>query len=103
MILLDADVLIAFFRELEPEILTFIKRRDGGSAVRAAWERIKEADIEILELGEQLEHIVSITEKYDWLSFGDASNVTLMNHLGIRKLLSFDSDFDTVSSVERIF
>lgn len=126
MIILDADVLIAFFRQEDQnhgravallaaigesaimsvvtlsEVLTFIKSRDGGKKTRLVWEKIHESDIDILEISEVMEHIIGFVEKYDGMSFGDASSIALAKHLKIEKVASFDSHFDLVQGIYRI-
>lgn len=126
MLLLDADVLIAFFRESDQshkravelidaideqviittvilsEVLTFIKSRDGGKSAKTVWEKIRGADIEIIEITDNIDPIVSIMEKYDGLSFGDSSNIAMMQKSGLQKIISFDSDFDNFPGIERL-
>ncbi|MBS3067299.1 PIN domain-containing protein [Candidatus Micrarchaeota archaeon] len=126
MILLDADVLIAFFRDREEEhskavelvqgseergvittiilseIITVIKSRDGGKKSMETWEKIIESDIAVVEIKEGIEQIMYFVEKYDGLSFGDASNIIIMKKFNIEKIISFDSDFDLIPGIERI-
>ncbi|MDO8554152.1 MAG: type II toxin-antitoxin system VapC family toxin [Candidatus Micrarchaeota archaeon] len=127
MILLDADFLIAYFRENDQqhnraveimksvnettfvttsiinEIFTYIKARDGGKKTREVWEWIKNSDIEIIEINRIIEEIIYYVEKFDGLSFGDASNIAIMKQLGIERIVSFDSDFDIIPGIRRIY
>ena len=127
MIVLDADFIVAFFRkedennimavklmeEIEQdailsiitlsEVITIIKSRDGSKRAAQVWEIIKNADIEILEVIGLLGQIYYFIEKYDSLSFGDASSVAIMKQRNISKIISFDSDFDLIPGIQRIY
>ena len=127
MIVLDTDVLIAFFRKEDQnyqraveliksideeavitiitlsEFLTFIKKRDGGLKAKEKWENLKDADIKVLDINEFIEDIIYLIEKYQGLSFGDASSIVIMKRFSIGRIYSFDSDFDLVQGIQRIY
>ena len=127
MIIIDADVLIAFFRKEDQvhnratelfndieesagittvtlsEVLTFIKGWDGGTRAKEVWNKIEAADIEVLEIKEVLEDIIYFIEKFDKISFGDASSIAITKKFNIQKIYSFDSDFDLVPGIQRIY
>jgi predicted nucleic acid-binding protein len=50
-----------------------------------------------------LEQALGILKKFDKLSFCDALNLVIMERRKIKKILSFDSDFDRFPGIERVY
>lgn len=127
MFLLDASILISYFRENDEnhkravelmqqlndsclittlilsETITFIKKRDGSAKAKKIWKIISVSDIGIVDVKDYIEKIMYYVEKYQKLSFADAGNAAVMIEMGIVKIVSFDSDFDFVEGIERIY
>jgi len=86
------------------EVLTVIGKRSGGKAGKQLYDyfidncRIIYADEKVLE------GAIPVFVKYDGkLSVSDAISVHIMSLKNIQKILSFDSDFDKVEGLSRIF
>ena len=127
MILLDTSFLVALFRENDEkheraaelvkeikgrvtitdhifsELITFLTAKDGNSTAYGAGKKINESEIILISvLREDIPIALNYIRKYQGISMCDALSVVVMKNMGIRKIASFDSDFDKFS-VERIF
>jgi len=85
------------------EVLTVIGKRSGGKAGERLYHyfidncRIISADEKILQ------ESVPVYVHYDGaLSLSDAVSVCIMKRNNIKKILSFDSDFDKIEGIVRI-
>lgn len=60
---------------------------------------------QIIHIDQEIcDNAIQIYLKYDGvLSFADSVSVELMKVSKIRKIVSFDSDFDKVNTVERVY
>lgn len=131
MILLDTGFLIALFRrgdeyhtrasELQiqldasgesllfpecvlAEFASYIRRSDGA-------QRAAEASLALLELKRgslvfptelEVRNAFAVLKKFSFSSYADALLVALADSRGIRKIASFDSDFDRVRGITRL-
>ena len=86
------------------ETANYLIRKDGSTKVLPVLRHIRASDaIFVAPSDEDIKPALDLIEKYDHLSFTDASNVIVMQRLNIKKIASFDSDFDRVIGVQRIF
>ena len=86
------------------EVVEFIRRKDGCKSAALAGRRLLGLGIEIIrpELPD-LSEALGIMEKYGNLSFVDASTVAALSLFEEKSVLSFDSGFDRVKGIKRIF
>ncbi len=128
MILLDTSFLVAFTREKDVnyaralelsgafeehtvitnhilhEYASFLFRKDGPDAAYRAGKQLLESDVQVVcLLQEDLMPALEIVKKYGHLDFGDASSIVAMRKTGIKRIASFDSDFDRIPGIERVF
>ena len=85
------------------EAITVLGHRKGGRAARAVYEYIVDnCEIEYLDARTMPEVFQEFLRYDGTLSVADAHSAWLMSSRGIPEILSFDSDFDKVTGVERI-
>ena len=88
------------------ETLTLIRfsGRGGAEASNRAHEILTSTKtLELTRLTDrELELAAELFKKYPQLSFVDATTVALMYSRKIKRILSFDQDFDSVPGIERI-
>ncbi|MDR3063377.1 MAG: PIN domain-containing protein [Methanobrevibacter sp.] len=85
------------------EIITLIGSLHGGKAAVNIYNYIKDNHL-IYKNDELFDEIMLDFLKYDGtLSFADSSAITIMKKLKIHKILSFDSDFDKINNIVRIY
>lgn len=86
------------------EFATLYKRKSGGARAAHAARQIMRSDCLILTVShDDLMPALEIVEKYGNISFCDAESIIIMKRLGIKEIASFDSDFDRVPSIKRVF
>lgn len=129
LIFLDTSFFIAFFRDKDQdhqrshqilediknmhehtittaiviaETLTCLKRLNGPKNVAKTSSDLIHSNILIGEITDIIKESVEIFNKYEQFSFCDASNIAFMRKNNIKKIISFDSDFDLVQGIERI-
>jgi len=85
------------------EAVTAIGRRGGGKAAERLYHYLIDS-CEIVIMDEKiLQEAMQVFVKYDGtLSVSDAVSVHIMELKNIRKIASFDSDFDKVDGIVRI-
>lgn len=85
------------------EFVTFLAYKDGNSAAHLHAKKVLESEILLVcALNEDMPSALELIKKYPKLSMCDALSFIVMKKLGIKKILSFDSDFDGLGC-ERIF
>ena len=85
------------------EFVTHLARRDGGENAYMAGQKLLSSDADMICIGrDDLGEALDVMKKYSLGSFADASSIVIMRKLGVKKIASFDSDFDRVAGVERI-
>ena len=86
------------------EIVTYIQSRDGAErAFRVGQNILKNRNTQIMYAQEN--HVALALDrlrKFPGFSLCDALTSVLMEKNGIRKLYSFDSDFDRLTFIERL-
>lgn len=130
MIFLDTSFLIAFFlntdedharaaelgREMTAERLvlsshnieeavTFLQRRENTKKAKEVGERLLEAqEIEVMFPDKELLlEALQVVEKHGGLSLCDALAIVIMKQKNIKKIASFDSDFDRFPGIQRLY
>lgn len=86
------------------EMLNLLDKRLGTGLASNTYRRLSEsAGFETVQASDDdFRRAVDLFERYDGLSFGDATTVAYMRRLGIEYLYSFDSDFDAVDGITRL-
>ena len=86
------------------EVLTELGRRKGGKTGHLMYDYFKDNCRILYPNEDDFDHAESIYLKYDGrLSIPDSLSVFYMNELSISKIVSFDSDFDKIKNIKRIF
>lgn len=85
------------------ESITMVGSFEGGKAGKTLYEYfIDNCKIEFIN-EEMMGKAVDTFLKYDGsISLADASSIEIMNKHGIKKIISFDSDFDKVKEIDRL-
>jgi len=85
------------------ESITMVGSFEGGKAGKTLYEYfIDNCRIEFINQ-EMMEKAVDTFLKYDGsISLADASSIEIMKKHGIKKIISFDSDFDKVKHIDRL-
>lgn len=86
------------------EVITEIGKRSGGKAAYNLYNYFEDScDIVHIDK-DRLAESMEVFLKYDGtLSLADTSSIVVMDTLVIKEIVSFDSDFDKVSHVCRIY
>ncbi|WP_135851158.1 type II toxin-antitoxin system VapC family toxin [Halorussus salinus] len=86
------------------ELLNLLDKRLGTGLASDTYRRLDEsAGFETVQAtDEDFRRAIELFERYDGLSFGDATTVAYMRRLGIEYVYSFDADFDTVDGITRL-
>lgn len=86
------------------EVITEIGKRSGGKAGYNLYNYFEDScDIVHIDK-DRLAESMEVFLKYDGtLSLADASSIVVMDMLRIKEIVSFDSDFDKVSHLCRIY
>jgi len=86
------------------EFVNYLSAKDGGESAHAAAEGLLSSDAEfIFSNFDEVRDSLEILRKYSGFSFTDASCVAIMKRGGISKIASFDSDFDKLKEIERVY
>jgi len=85
------------------ESITMVGSFEGGKAGKTLYEYfIDNCRIEFIN-EEMMEKAVDTFLKYDGsISLADASSIEIMKKHGIKKIISFDSDFEKVKQIYRL-
>lgn len=86
------------------ETITLIGKIAGGKSAKIFYNYIKQNYRIYDDKLSLYDEAIEIHLMYDGtLSFADAVSVEIMKKLNINKIVSFDSDFDKVNEIQRIF
>ena len=86
------------------EVVTEIGRRSGGKVAYTLYNYFTDNCKIIYIDRDMLSESMEIVLKYDGtLSLADAASVTIMDNMKISEIISFDSDFDKVNFINRIY
>ncbi|MBU4221165.1 MAG: PIN domain-containing protein [Euryarchaeota archaeon] len=85
------------------ESITMVGSFEGGKAGKTLYEYfIDNCKIEFID-EELMEKAMDTFLKYDGsISLADASSIEIMKKYGLKKIISFDSDFDKANEIDRI-
>lgn len=85
------------------ESVTLVGSLEGGKAGKILYEYfLDNCKIEFID-EEIIEKAMDTLLKYDGsISLADASSIEIMKKHGIKKIISFDSDFDKIQEIDRI-
>jgi predicted nucleic acid-binding protein len=129
MIFIDASLIIAILREKDQwheraikiskeiessekitsdlvivESITLIAKFKGGKIAKKVYEFIKDNYTIYSTNIKSLDKSINTLLKYDGtLSLVDSNSIDMMKELKITKIASFDSDFDKIKGIQRIF
>lgn len=86
------------------ELLNLLDKRLGTGLASDTYRRLDEsAGFETVQAtDDDFRLAIELFERYDGLSFGDATIVAYMRRLGIEYVYSFDADFDAVDGITRL-
>jgi len=77
------------------EFVTFISAKDGNKAAYSAGTKIANSEIAFVNtMSEDIAPSLEYIRKFPGLSMCDAISAATMDKLAVKKILSFDSDFD---------
>lgn len=85
------------------ESITMVGSFEGGKAGKILYEYFQDnCRIEFID-DEILERSMDTYLKYDGsISLADASSIEIMKKHGVKKIISFDNDFDRMQEIDRI-
>jgi predicted nucleic acid-binding protein len=85
------------------ESITTVGTFEGGKAGKILYEYFQDnCRIEFIN-EEMMEKSMNTFLKYDGsISLADASSIEIMKKHGVKKIISFDSDFDKIQEIDRI-
>lgn len=85
------------------ETLTILGSRGGGRAATTAYEFFRDScEVEFVGQG-RLDEAMRLHLMYDGhLSVTDCTSIAIMTARKIKRILSFDSDFDRVKGIDRL-
>ena len=84
------------------EFMTLLAYKEGNKAAYQAGKNLLDSDVLIVyAVQEDILPALELVRTTPKLSMCDALSATIMRKLGVKKILSFDSDFDTLG-FERI-
>lgn len=86
------------------ELITLMAVRGNGGIALEVGKKILSSDIAVVNtVRGDLKEALEIVGKYEGLSFCDATSVCIMRKFGVSKIASFDSDFDKIKEIKRIY
>ncbi|MFA5247050.1 MAG: type II toxin-antitoxin system VapC family toxin [Candidatus Micrarchaeia archaeon] len=86
------------------ETVEYFIRKEGNNSGTDAGKRIFDSKIPVLETDLTVyKNSLDVMEKYNQLSYCDAISVTVLASFKEKQIISFDSDFDLVPGIERIY
>lgn len=86
------------------EAVTFARKRKGTEiSIEILDVLLALSPFKIIKINEKyFEAAVQLFREYENISFTDATTIAVMMDLGIKKIYSFDSDFDSIPDVTRL-
>src|SRR5574341_559444 len=86
------------------ESITLVGSLEGGKAGKLLYEYFMDnCEIEFMDR-DMLSRGLEVFLKYDGsISLADAVSVEIMKEHGVKKIISFDGDFDKVREIERVY
>lgn len=87
------------------EVVTLINARFGSRRAFEVGSTLFELQNNsiLLAVPEELRDSLKLVKKFEGLSFCDALNIVLMKNRKIKKIVSFDKDFDLIKGIERVY
>lgn len=87
------------------EVGAFFARKNSPAAARKVIEDMLSLEsLEVLTPSrEEMQAAAALVEKYGLSSYTDALTMAVMEKRGIRRLLSFDADFDANRKIRRLY
>jgi predicted nucleic acid-binding protein len=88
---------VATTNQVLSEFVTLTLRKDGSRQAHEAGMKILQSEIVIIcTVHEDLPAALELVRKHQKISMCDAISAVVMDKLHMKKVLSFDSDFDTL-------
>jgi predicted nucleic acid-binding protein len=86
------------------EVITEVGKRSGGKKANTVFNYFLENCHIVYSNPDMILQTERIFLKYDGtISFVDAMSLRIMENYQIKKIISFDSDFDKIKGIERIY
>ena len=102
--LLASNQNVAITQAILWEVVEYFGRKKGNKAAADAGRAILKAGIPLLDANPDVcRNGLDLMEKYAKLSYCDAISVAVLSGFKEKQIISFDSDFDFVPGIERIF
>jgi predicted nucleic acid-binding protein len=77
------------------EFVTIVSKRAGNKAAYLLGSNLLKSEIKIVYIGEEtVSSALDFIRRHPGISMCDAISAAIMKEMGVRKILSFDSDFD---------
>lgn len=86
------------------EFVTFMRRNDGVNVACQYGEQLRNASELSIAYSTQSEgsRALAHLRKYEFSSYTDGLSVAMMESRGLKRIVSFDSEFDRVPFIQRI-
>ncbi len=87
------------------EVVNFLRRKEGTIMAVERGEALLQTQevILLMQTEKEAKESLPLLKKYQFASYTDALTLSMMQSRGIKKIASFDSEFDKVPGIERIF
>ncbi|OIO24604.1 hypothetical protein AUJ14_05725 [Candidatus Micrarchaeota archaeon CG1_02_55_22] len=95
---------LVFSEAILAEFASYVSRYHGPAAARDESVKLMESSALslVVPTPAEIRGALDALKQYSFSSYADALSVTLMQGRGIRRIASFDSDFDRVKGLKRI-
>jgi predicted nucleic acid-binding protein len=90
--------------EVMQELLHLFSRRPASAALQQALNALRGLADEIYPVeAEDVDRAHAVWRAHAGLSSRDALHVAVMQRRGVRRILSYDRDFDRIATIERVY
>jgi predicted nucleic acid-binding protein len=90
--------------EVMQELLHLFSRRPASAALQQALNALRGLADEIYPVeAEDVDRAHAVWRAHSGLSSRDALHVAVMQRRGVKRILSYDRDFDRIATIERVY
>lgn len=90
--------------EVMQELLHLFSKRPASAALQQALNALRGLADEIYPVeAEDVDRAHSVWRAHSGLSSRDALHVAVMQRRGVKRILSYDRDFDRIATIERVY